>query len=453
MDAIIIGGFLGSGKTTTVINVGKELAERGHTVAIIVNEVGEVGIDGDLISKYGLDTKEITNGCICCTLKLNMKTTLTELYNSYNPDYILVEPSGIAFPNLIKKELELMNFGDNIRVAPLVTLIDGSRFKEIMKSVKVYALRQIEDAEILVINKADLVEPIKMSLLTDSVQQLNSGARIINMSSRPGDSGFNALMDMIVPSMAEDEHVSPTSVKEHTEHTADSHSHDHSHHDDYHDDHDHEDHDHHHEEHHHDAHDEHHDHHSHDHHHHDHHTHYDSENSGLASYANDYRILEDNIDRETARQITLEIAETVKSSIIRHSPEFVGHIKMFMEVPDETVKISITSHAESPSMNIIETTVHSGPRFKILTAVSGMDEDELVHLVDENVEAAFSKRNMVSQRLHEPHNHDHHHHDHEEHDHHHGHHHEHKHTEMEGDDDIYDHDLTGCGTEEGNCLL
>lgn len=265
MDAIIIGGFLGSGKTTTVINVGKELAERGHTVAIIVNEVGEVGIDGDLISKYGLDTKEITNGCICCTLKLNMKTTLTELYHSYNPDYILVEPSGIAFPNLIKKELELMNFGDNIKVAPLVTLIDGSRFKDIMKSVKVYALRQIEDAEILVINKADLVEPIKMSVLVDSVQQLNSSARVINMSSRTGDSGFSELMDMIVPSLAEESRASVTSVKEHTVDC-----HDHSHHD--------EDHKHHHEDHHHEAHDDH-DLHSHDNHNHEHHTHYDSESS------------------------------------------------------------------------------------------------------------------------------------------------------------------------------
>ena len=144
MDAIVIGGFLGSGKTTTVINVGKSMAERGHSVAIIVNEVGEVGIDGDIISKYGLDTKEITNGCICCTLKLNMKATLTELRNSYNPDIIIVEPSGIAFPNVIKQNLELMNFGESIKVAPLVTLIDGSRFKDIMKSVKNYAVRQIE---------------------------------------------------------------------------------------------------------------------------------------------------------------------------------------------------------------------------------------------------------------------------------------------------------------------
>jgi hypothetical protein len=123
----------------------------------------------------------------------------------------------------------------------------------------------------------------------------------------------------------------------------------------------------------------------------------------------------------------MEIAEGVKAAIVKLSPEFVGHIKMFMEVPDETVKISITSYEESPGMNIIETTADSGPRFKILTAVSGLNVDQLVHIVDENVEAAFSKRDMTSRRLHEPHDHHHHHHDddHEgHHDHHPGHHHE-----------------------------
>ncbi|WP_340818761.1 GTP-binding protein [Methanolobus sp. WCC4] len=439
MEAIIIGGFLGSGKTTTVINVGKELAERGNTVAIIVNEVGEVGIDGDLISKYGLDTKEITNGCICCTLKINMKTTLTELYNSYNPDYILVEPSGIAFPNLIKKELELMDFRDKLRVAPLVTLIDGSRFKDIMKSVKVYALRQIEDAEILAINKTDLIEPIRVPILEESVQQLNPEAKVIKMSSNKGDKGFSKLMKMIVPNLIAEKIAEKEAAFEqvHTEEIIQQeagHGHDeHHHHGDHHDHDDHHDHGH-------------------------RHTHYDSESSGLASYANDYRILEKDIDSELAMEIAMEIARNVKSEVIGFSPEFVGHLKMFLETSAETVKISVTSHSEEPAVNIIQTAVHSGPRFKILTAVSGMHEDDLVHLVDENVERSFASRDMVTQRLHDPHDHDHHHdhdddHHHHSHDHHHGHGHRHLHEEDDAMDDIYDHDLTACSTGDSDCLL
>lgn len=422
MDAIVIGGFLGSGKTTTVINVGKSLAEKGHSVAIIVNEVGEVGIDGDIISKYGLDTKEITNGCICCTLKLNMKATLTELRNSYNPDFIIVEPSGIAFPNVIKQNLELMNFGEAIKVAPLVTLIDGSRFKDIMKSVKNYAVRQIEDAEILVINKVDLIDPIRVPIIEESVQQLNRRAKVLKMSSRLEDAGFCELMKVLLLSSAvEVEPVNlPSSVQEVVAASGSSvlsipvlaSAHEH--------------------------------------------THYDSRYSGLASYANDYRILEEDIGSEKAKSISMDIALAVKTAIMQASPEFVGHVKMFLECPRETVKISITSYSEEPVLDIIKTAAGNASRFKILTAVSGIEEDVLVRLVDESVETIFNRNDMISQRLHEPHDHDHGH-DHQDHDgnHEEGHH-QHKHhdenEEQDVLDDIYDHDLI-IPNDEGTCHL
>lgn len=418
MDAIVIGGFLGSGKTTTVINLGKFLADKGHTVAIIVNEIGEIGIDGDLISKYGLETKEITNGCICCTLKVSMKNTLIELRRSYNPDFVIIEPSGIAFPNMIKKEIELMNLGVSIKVSPLTTLIDGSRFKAIMKSVKNYAIRQIEDADILVINKVDLIENLQLPVLEASVQQLNPKAKVIKMSSKSEDPGFNELLKMILPEavMMEKAKAAPTH-----KHEAELHEHEHDH-----------------EEH---AHHE--------------HTHYDSDASGLASYANDYKILAENIDSDMAKVLAMDIAESVKSEIIKLSPEFVGHVKMFLESPHETVKISITAYSENPQVNIIKTASDMAPRFKILTAVSGMEEEALVDLVDESVRSAFERKNLKSLRIHEPHDHDHHdHHDHDnghddhDHDHHHHkHHHDHEHhsheekSKAEDYDDIYDHDM------------
>ena len=79
MKIMIIGGFLGSGKTTTLLNVGKHLSEEGHKIAIIVNEIGEVGVDGVTLSKSGIVTKELTSGCTCCTLKFDMERTIEAL--------------------------------------------------------------------------------------------------------------------------------------------------------------------------------------------------------------------------------------------------------------------------------------------------------------------------------------------------------------------------------------
>ena len=104
MKCMIIGGFLGSGKTTTIRKLIEYLGAQGQRIAIIVNEIGEVGIDGDTISEGGVETREITNGCVCCTLRISMEYTLKNIITSYRPDTIIIEPTGIAFPRQIKKQ-------------------------------------------------------------------------------------------------------------------------------------------------------------------------------------------------------------------------------------------------------------------------------------------------------------------------------------------------------------
>lgn len=133
MQVLVVDGFLGSGKTTTIINMGKYLAKKGKKVAIIVNEIGEVGIDGDVIKRFGFNTKKITSGCICCFLKVGLQTTVTLLANEYKHDILMIEPTSIAFPHVIRDEIKLMNFGERIQIVPLITLIDGSKFKNLMK--------------------------------------------------------------------------------------------------------------------------------------------------------------------------------------------------------------------------------------------------------------------------------------------------------------------------------
>ncbi|TQD25418.1 GTP-binding protein [Methanolobus vulcani] len=364
MKVLVIGGFLGSGKTSTIIRIGKEFSEAGQKVAVIVNEIGEVGLDGDVISKYGLDMTELTSGCICCSLKVNMKTTLTLLNRDYHPDVILIEPTGIAFPQVIKNEVDLMNLKDTT-VQPLVTLIDGSRFKQLMKEAKNFAMRQIIDAEILCINKIDLVDEIRIPILEASVQQLNPKAKVLLLSTSKEDEHWDEFVGLAmgdVPSQhghhelkttSSDTEVIDEATGKPVEQTMDS-----------------------------------------------------IEASGIASYATEF-VLDGRISTDLAQVTAKDIMSTLKSKVIELSPEFVGHIKLYIESGSNTVKTNLTAYDQDITMEVIDTETGQVPRLKVLSAVSSIDHDELVNLVNDTV-----SENLVAQNISFKHN-SHHHHDHD----------------------------------------
>lgn len=347
MKILVIGGFLGSGKTTTIIRLGREFSEAGQKVAVIVNEIGEVGIDGDIISKYGLDMTELTSGCICCSLKVNMKTTLTLLEKDYKPDIILIEPTGIAFPQVIKNDISLMDLKDT-SIQPLVTLIDGSRFKQLMKEVKNFAMRQIIDAEILGINKIDLIDEIRIPIIKASVQQLNPNAEVILLSASKKDEHWYEFVNIAMGDVTTD--VQKPELKTTNDRTQkldestglpvdqslDS-----------------------------------------------------IEASGIASYATEY-ILDDTIKADIARSISVNIMETIRSKIISSSPEFVGHIKLFIESESGTLKANLTVFDQDVTFEMIDTATIQVPKIKILSAVSNIDRDKLVEIVTHTISEELS---------------------------------------------------------------
>ncbi len=375
MEVIVVGGFLGSGKTTTIINMGKYLAEKGKKVAIIVNEIGEIGIDGDVIKRFGFDTKEITSGCICCSLKVGLRTTMNHLTKEYKPDIIMIEPTGIAFPNVIRNEIELMNLGEELKIAPLVTLIDGSRFKYLMKEVKEFAMRQIIDAEILGINKVDLIEPIRIPILEASVQQLNPEARVVLLSGKDTGERFENFMQEILPEIKEvPEKVQATADAEETSRIAGPQE-----------------------------------------------TEDSIKASGVGSYSAEFAIKGgENLSTETARELTTELMNAIKAKVLKLNPEFVGHIKLFLDNGLETVKQSVTIYYEEPQEDVIKSKERALPTFKILSAVSNVDREALKDAVNSSVKEAFEKRGIHVHKTGHEHNHN----VHEEHGHH-----EHKHHE------------------------
>ena len=365
MQVIVVGGFLGSGKTTTIINMGKYLAEKGKKVAIIVNEIGEVGIDGDVIKRFGFDTKEITSGCICCSLKVGLRTTVTLLAKEYNPDILMIEPTGIAFPHLIRDEVELMNLGEQVKIAPLVTLIDGSRFKPLMKEVKEFAMRQIIDAEILGINKVDLIEPIRIPILEASVQQLNPKARIVLLSGKDMGERFENFMRMVLPEMEEIPEKAPeVAIVEKPESSAPQE------------------------------------------------TESSIEASGVGSYSAEFTVENGNLSTEAARELTTELMNTIKAKVLKLNPEFVGHIKLFLDNGSETVKQSVTIYYEEPQEDIIKSEEGTVAKLKILSAVSNVEKGGLKDAVNSSVQEVFERKKIEVNKTEQDHDHEHGHHEH-----------------------------------------
>jgi len=360
LQVIVVGGFLGSGKTTTIINMGKYLAEKGKKVAIIVNEIGDVGIDGDVIKRFGFDTKEITSGCICCSLKVGLRTTVTLLAKEYKPDILMIEPTGIAFPHLIRNEIELMNLGEQVKIVPLVTLIDGSRFKHLMKEVKDFAMRQIIDAEILVINKVDLIEPIRLPILEASVQQLNPKARVVTLSGKDTGEKFENFMRIVLPDIEEMPEKTPQVTIEERPRPAARQE-----------------------------------------------TENSIEVSGVGTYSVEFAVENGNLSTEAAREITTELMNTIKEKVLKLNPEFVGHIKLLLDTGSETVKQSVTAYYEEPQEEIIKSEEGAVTEFKILAAVSNVNKAALKDAVNSSVQEIFEKTGIRIHKTEQGHEHEH----------------------------------------------
>jgi len=128
------------------------------------------------------------------------------------------------------------------------------------------------------------------------------------------------------------------------------------------------------------------------------------EASGISSYATEFIVDGGNILPDVAKTVVLETMGLIKSRVLEHSPEFVGHIKMFLENGSETVKMNITAYYEEPIMELISSKTEV-PRFKILSAVSNIDKIALIDIVDSSVIEAFALKGIDVRKKSDKHQH------------------------------------------------
>jgi len=189
-----IVGFLGSGKTTLLVQLGSELGKEGKKVAIIVNEIGEIGVDGAVIDSFGFQSVELTEGCICCTLAGSLQNTLKIISKEYQPDLIIIEPTGIALPNIIKKMVRIAMVGEDAMYT--IGIVDAFRAEKLFKEAETYCRTQIDGADIVAINKIDLIDNGVRDKVSDLVRNITPKSKIVFISAKQAQ-GLESLLELL----------------------------------------------------------------------------------------------------------------------------------------------------------------------------------------------------------------------------------------------------------------
>jgi G3E family GTPase len=181
MHLLIISGFLGAGKTTLIIRLAKEAIAKKLKVAVIVNEVGEIGIDDQFMRQLDLNVWEILGGCICCTLAGDLGNTLDKLIKEYPSDLVLLEPSGVADLRMINEIIAAYEARSIFKTCKL-TIVDPLRLPMLMEVLTPLITSQIQSAEWVLINKEDVASSEDMKNACQTVSHLNPEAKIISTS-------------------------------------------------------------------------------------------------------------------------------------------------------------------------------------------------------------------------------------------------------------------------------
>lgn len=174
----IISGFLGAGKTTLIKKLLKE-ALQGTKVVLIENEFGQIGIDGGFLKESGIEIREMNSGCICCSLVGDFGTSLTEVLKTYEPERILIEPSGVGKLSDVMKAVENVKSGGEAHLNSAVAVVDAAKCKMYMKNFGEFFINQIEYAGTIILSRTGSVKQEKIEEAVALIRQHNEKATII----------------------------------------------------------------------------------------------------------------------------------------------------------------------------------------------------------------------------------------------------------------------------------
>jgi len=185
MDVFIIGGFLGSGKTTMLLRLAEVYTERGKKTALVVNESGEVGVDGATIKAEGYNAVELPEGCICCTLSGTLQNALRNIKRDIDPDVIIIEPTGLALPHKVS-DLVHRAMIDEDRCS-IIGIADVERFDSLLEKKEEFYRMQMSGSDFILINKIDIAKPGQIEHITQWFSANFPAKKVYPVSARTGE--------------------------------------------------------------------------------------------------------------------------------------------------------------------------------------------------------------------------------------------------------------------------
>lgn len=223
----IISGFLGAGKTTFIKKMIDE-AFKGEQIVLIENEFGEVGIDGGFLKDAGIQITEMNSGCICCSLVGDFGKNLNEVIETYHPDRILIEPSGVGKLSDVMKSVVDIEKEQDVKLNALVTVVNALKASKQMKAFGEFFNNQIEYATTVILSRSQNATPEQLEFCVKKIQELNPKAAIIttDWSALKGEQILKVMEgqdNLEMKALAEARHAKDEEEHEH-------HHHDHDHH-------------------------------------------------------------------------------------------------------------------------------------------------------------------------------------------------------------------------------